>query len=163
MNKPRGYTIIEVVTAVAVVILIMLVGVVIANPKDSLEDAYREQQLDGVRDYMEVMSELQASDLDLFYEIALQAQDQKIMIGIGEGCDGTFGSQCEDIELSDTCLYVQEYLPDSYIEDLPFDSSNEIFSRVRTGYYMSYKDEVLEIGACDPSGVDAVRLMSLIR
>ncbi len=163
MNKPRGYTIIEVITAVLVVALILLIGIVIANPKDSLEDAYREQQLDGVRDYMEVMLELQASDVDLFYEVALQAQYQKVMIGIGEGCDGSFGDQCEDVELADACLNVQEYLPESYLEELPFDTSDETFSRVRTGYYMLFEDEVLEIGACDPSGAEHVRLMSLIQ
>ncbi|MBT3231032.1 prepilin-type N-terminal cleavage/methylation domain-containing protein [Candidatus Uhrbacteria bacterium] len=163
MNKPRGYTIIEVIAAVFVVAMILLIGIIVANPKDSLEGAYREQQLDGVRDYMEVMLGLEISDPDLFYEIALQVEGEKKMIGMGQGCDGSFGDQCEDAELSDTCLDIQNYLPEGFLEELPVDLSNTTFSRVRTGYYMLYEDDVLEVGVCDPSGAESVRLMSLIR
>lgn len=163
MTTPRGYTIIEVITAVFVVAVFLLIGIVLGNPKDSLADAYREQQLDGVRDYMEAMLELYTDDQQVFYEIALMAQDQKIMIGIGEGCQGSFGNQCEDDELADACLPLQKILPGGYLDELPYDASRSTFSRVRTGYYMLYEDDVLEIGACDPSGVNQVRLMSLIK
>lgn len=163
MNKPRGYTVIEVITAVLVVAVLLLVGIVISNPSKALQDEYREAQMDDVRDYMEVVFELQATDMDTFYELAFQAQDQKVMIGIGEGCDGSFGIQCEDFELSDSCLNIQEYLPEGMLTDLPYDISDDQYSRVRTGYYLLYDEDVLEIGACDPSGVDHVRLMSLIR
>lgn len=163
MNKPRGYTVIEIITAVLVVAILLLAGIVIANPSKALEDEYREAQLDGVRDYMEVMLELQVTDPDLFYEIALQVENQRVMIGIGQGCNGSFGSQCKDIDLADECLDIQEYLTEGMLDELVYDISDSQYSRVRTGYYMIYEDDVLEVGACDPSGVEHVRLMSLIR
>ncbi|MBU4315444.1 type II secretion system GspH family protein [Patescibacteria group bacterium] len=163
MNKPRGYTIIELLGSMAIVAFLIIIVVMMSGPKDALKDEYRNAQLSDVNDYMQSLLLLQLEEESRFYELALIAQDQKVMIGIGEGCDGSFGSQCTDDELSDACLNIEEFLPAEYSELLPYDSSSATFSRVRTGYYIFFKDNILEVGACAPSGIDPVRLMSLVK
>jgi FlaA1/EpsC-like NDP-sugar epimerase len=162
MNKPRGYTIIDIIGAIAVVMIFILVVIIVASPKNALESEFRNQQISHVDDYLQSLLQLREFNQDRFDEVMAMVQDKKVMIGIGEGCDGSFGSECVDDELSDICLNLEDYLPEKYDENLLYDTSDSIYSMVRTGYYLSFKNDVLEVGACSPIGIDPVRLMSLI-
>ncbi|EKD47170.1 MAG: hypothetical protein ACD_66C00186G0001 [uncultured bacterium] len=162
MNKPHGYTIIELIIAFVLIICLSLIVIALTGPSDSFQDAYRNQQVNHVGTYMQALLQLEQEDPDLFQEVILQAQDKKAMIGIGEGCDQLYGSQCAAGEMSGSCLDLQVYMPE-VLPDFVYDTADEDFSRARTGYYLLFENSVLEVGACAPSGSDSVRLMSLVR
>lgn len=162
MNKPHGYTIIELMASLVLIICLSLIVIILTNTTDSFQDAYRNQQVNHVGTYMQALLQLEQEDSDLFYQILAYAQDQKAMIGIGDKCDQSYGSQCAVGEMSDSCLDLQVYMPE-LLPDFVYDTADENFSRARTGYYILFQNSVLEVGACAPSGADSVRLMSLVR
>ena len=66
------------------------------------------------------------------------------MIGIGDSCEGSFGTLCPDEVLRNTCLDLSLYTD----QELPIDPRS----------YLLFENNTLEIGACNPESQPEVVL-----
>ena len=162
MNHPHGYTLIDVIAACLLVFVLLIVaGMLFTNPAEELAKQRDEVRMDDVRDLMEMMLEMKQEDPTIFWSLLEDLEDGPMMVGTAESCGSDYkvdacGEQMDCLNLL-TWSTVQEYLP-----SLPVDPNEEVFSYERSGYYLSYDDRVLEIGACSPEYQSGVLLMSFV-
>jgi len=157
MRKMHGYTYIEILTAFAIILLVGVVIAIFMNPAWQLRREYDVVREDAVRDYMEALLDLQLHDPDTFNPILESVSGERTMIGYGDSCVGDYGDACTDEVLSDTCVDLREQLALVSLEQLPYDP-REQYSELYTGYYLSYIEGVLEVGACNPEAHKEITL-----
>ncbi len=156
---PHGYTWKEVITSFALIGMAVLVVLTVMNPKQTLEkerDVVREA---AVRDLMEMMLEMRVNDPESFAQIVGTVAAGQTMIGSAYECAGDFGAQCGDVVLRDTCLDLDAFGADQYLNDIPVDPS-PTFAPRQTGYYLYLENSTLEVGACNPQARDSIILQA---
>lgn len=156
-----GKTTLDAVTALAAVMLIMAVIAAFVGPTRALAQKQDEERIDGVRNIMEAVLEMQIVDPERVDDLRDAAEatgaPPRVMVGSAEDCSGDWGAQCGDAVLADKCLDVDPYLAD-YLGDMPFDVSDVRYSERQSGYYISFQPGVLEVGACNPGATEEIRL-----
>ncbi|HCC83941.1 TPA: hypothetical protein DEP96_03765 [Candidatus Uhrbacteria bacterium] len=156
-----GRTTLDVITALATAGFIVLTVILVANPAGVLAEKSHTRRTDDVRALMQAVLTLQATDPTNFYAFQ-QAVDGagspvRVMLGGGADCSGDWGSQCSDAILADHCVDTAAYLG-PYLSHIPFDASSPLFSERQTGYYLTLTQSTVEVGACNPSGLDPIFL-----
>ncbi|MCH8049539.1 hypothetical protein IH979_02410 [Patescibacteria group bacterium] len=158
MDPVQGYTNTDVIAAVVIMLFAIFVIVIIASPGSELGREYDKVRHEDVRDYTEALFEMYNSDPETFDEIKKELTELKVMIGTGESCDGTYGMHCSDAVLRDDCLDLEPHLVPAYLSSLPVDPKSRRYSKRVSGYYLLLKDDILEVGACDPFGPGSILL-----
>jgi len=160
MHRPQGYTLIDVIAACLLVLVLFFVfAVAFSNPHDELQRQHDEVRMDGVRDLMEAMLELQNEQPELFWTLLESLKGEAYMIGSGTSCGGPTTADVCAAEMP--CLDLSDTLT-SYLDPIPSDPLVIEYSETSSGYYLSFEDQVLEIGACTPQQRESIRLMSFI-
>lgn len=156
-----GRTTLDVVASIAAVSLLIAVVAAVVGPAHALAEKNDEQRVDGVRNVMEAILELQTVAPervdDLRQAANVAGAPPRVMIGSAGDCSGDWGAQCGDAILADGCLDADVYLGD-YLAELPIDASSRAYSERQTGYYISFTPGALEVGACNPVTTDTIRL-----
>lgn len=160
MRYHHGYTTIDVIAACVLVLgAIVIAALLLSNPAAELEHQYDVVRSDDVRDLMEVMLELEVEEPQTFWSIVDDVRGEAAMIGTAATCGDDY--TVDACSASMDCLNLFT-LSSEYLESLPVDPNDERFSYDRTGYYLLYEDDVLEIGACAPESVDAISLLAYV-
>ncbi|RMD51251.1 hypothetical protein D6827_02580 [Candidatus Parcubacteria bacterium] len=144
MKYAFGRTNIEIIFAVALTVVIFFFAALFANPWEKAQKAQDDILANGVRNYMEALIEVSQNDPGLFWEIAYSAYDTEKEIG---SC-----TECVDLA----------GLSPKYFGNPPIDE-NSGGSKEKSGYYILFKDNVLEIGALHPRGDTPIRLMWFVK
>lgn len=156
-----GRTTLDAVTGLAAIMLLIAVIAVFVGPARALAQKQDEARVDGVRNIMEAILEMQIVDperVDNLRQAAeLAGSPPRIMIGSAADCAGDWGVQCSDTVLADKCLDADLYLA-NYLENLPFDTSSSLYSERQSGYYITFTPGTLEVGACSPQATEEIRL-----
>ncbi|MBI1907906.1 hypothetical protein HYS28_00625 [Candidatus Uhrbacteria bacterium] len=156
-----GKSTLDVVTSVAAVMFLVAAVAASVGPARALAQKQDEARIDGVRNIMEAILELQTVDPERVDELREAAEASgappRVMVGSADDCSGDWGVQCGDAVLADHCLDVDPYLSD-YLGDAPFDGSDSRYSERQSGYYIDFSPGVLEVGACDPGAQEEIRL-----
>ena len=160
MNRPRGYTLIDVIAACLLVLILFLIStVVFSNPYVALQRQHDEVRMDGVRDLMEAVLEMKSVQPEVFWALIDELQGEVSMIGTGTTCGGPVTTDTCTTEMP--CLDLRDsFAP--YLDSLPTDPSTTGYSTMSSGYYILFEDQVLEIGSCMPQQRDSILLMSFI-
>src|SRR3989338_9199724 len=126
-DKSIGSTAIDVLASLAVVGLCIVVIVAVIGPGHALAKKQDEIRVDGVRNIMEAMLELQTvapEYMDRLRDAVLATgAPPRVMVGNAEICAGDWGVQCGDAILSDGCVDIGAFLGD-YLLEMPVDPSN---------------------------------------
>ena len=117
MKAHLGYTNIDIIVSVTVILVAGLVIALAGNPWASYERAQDKVLADGVRDYLEAFMELQADSPERFWELTYQGASAQTSIG-----------SCA------TCVDVSAILVPMYLSELPVDWSGG-YSLEDSGYY----------------------------
>lgn len=155
-----GRTTIDVAASVGVVLFLTALTVAVSAPRYRLQQVNDALRTDGVRNIMEAILEMQTvtpDDVDRLraaYDAA--GAPPRVMLGTGESCAGDWGAQCSDAVLADGCL--DPALFGNYLAVPPVDAGNLAYSADHTGYYLTFGDGVLEVGACNPELQETIRL-----
>lgn len=157
MHKPLGYTSLDLVTAGILVTVVAVLIVFLANPKAELERQHDLVREADVWSITKNLVQLQFSSPDEFAFMLEQIGDERTMIGTANNCEGSFGTQCQDALLSDTCVPISEYFP-TLEGELPIDPTKEPFMSARTGYYLEKRGDTLKIGSCNPEHRPVIEL-----
>lgn len=157
MKNPFGHTTIETITAGAVLLFLFFVIVMVKNPLLSLKKQHDLIREEGVKDIMEILLEMEVTNPESFAKVVGPAAAGKSMIGTAESCAGSYGSRCADDVLRNDCLDLQKYAS-GFLEEVPIDPRDDIFSKEKTGYYISFESGALEIGACYPEARNEITL-----
>lgn len=156
-----GRTTLDVVTSVAAVMLLLAIIAAIIGPARVLAKKTDEARVDGVRNIMEAILELQTVDPervdDMRQAAELAGVPPRVMIGRTADCSGDWGVQCGDAILADGCLDAGIYLGE-YLAAMPVDLASPTASERQTGYYISFSPSLLEVGACNPASAETIRL-----
>lgn len=124
------------------------------NPIGRLEVHRDEERVHGVRTIHAAVAQLEATDagkyLDLISRLELE-EGKKMVIGEDVDCGGYWGGQCQSAGTADSCLRLQEFVPESLLPAIPI-SPGDDFSQQVTGYYLELVDSEIAVGACNPSG-----------
>lgn len=156
-----GKTTLDAVTACAAVMLMVAIIAAFVGPSRALAQKEDEARVDGVRNIMEAVLEMQIVDPQRVDDLRDAAEatgaPPRVMIGSAHDCAGDWGTQCGDAVLADTCLDADLYLAD-YLGEVPFDASDIRYSERQSGYYITFKPGVLEVGACNPGATEEIRL-----
>ena len=160
MNRPHGYTLIDVIAACLLVLILFLVfALAFSNPHAALERQHDEVRMDGVRDLMEAVLELKNEQPEVFWALMEDVAGGAKMIGTGVACGGPVTADACATEMP--CLDLTGLLA-PYVNPLPADPLVIEYSATSSGYYISFEDQVFEIGACSPQQRESIRLMSFI-
>lgn len=157
MKNPRGHTNIELITAAVVLLFVGFVIVMIKNPVLVLKQQHDLVRQDGVKDIMEILLEMEYRDPESFAKVLGPAAAGRSMIGSVDDCSGSYGSRCSAEVLRDDCIDLKKYT-EGYIDQVPVDPLNDLFSEDLTGYYLSFENNALEVGACHPEARDEITL-----
>lgn len=158
MDNPHGYTHIEIIAAFALFGVVAFLIVMIANPFLQLRKENDDVRIEGVRDIMEIMMEMQIKDPEDFAAFAGASAAGKTMIGANSSCAGSFGAQCSDEVLQNHCLDLAAVAEPSYIDQIPIDPQEKYFNEQVTGYYLWFDNGRLEVGACNPQSREEIIL-----
>jgi hypothetical protein len=164
MQHPHGYTNLDVITAMSVVIFAFAIVVLLASPFRSIEKMRDSQRDDGVRDLTEILLEMQYREPETFAQIVDDIQQGgRSLIGASDDCSGSYGTQCSDSILNDTCLNIVTQAVPRYISSMPIDPQGELFDIDHTGYFLDIKNNQLIIGACNPERVGNIELKAQLQ
>ena len=119
------------------------------NPWKVAADKYDDVRENDVRDIMEVILEMQSTDPEGFAQIIGPSAAGRVMIGTADDCTGSYGPRCDDDLLSNFCIDLAEFAVPDYIMTVPVDPHGD-FSKEKTGYYIAFEANQLEVGACNP-------------
>lgn len=159
-DKSIGSTAIDVVAAIGIVVTMVVIAIAVAGPGRAFAQRRDELRVDGVRNIMEAMIELQTvapQHIDrLRAAVEATGAPPRVMIGSGETCAGDWGAQCGDALLADGCVDLGVFLGD-YLSQMPVDPES-LYSAAATGYYVTFAPGVLEVGACNPENQEVIRL-----
>jgi len=84
------------------------------------------------------------------------------MIGTDINCSGSYGIQCGDEILNDSCLDLHDIFDISQ-DSLPIDPSKRIFSKEKTGYYLTVRNGELVVAACNPGAASNVEISAALQ
>ncbi len=158
MKNPIGHTNIEILTSATLVIFLFFIVAMMANPKLALEKRRDLVREDGVRNIMEMLLEMQVEDEEAFASFVGPSTAGKTMIGSADDCAGSYGARCADDFLRDECVDIGESSK-KYLNEVPVDPDDEIFSIEKTGFYISFENGELEVGACNPEARGEISLV----
>lgn len=157
-----GRTTIDVLASIAAVMFVILLVAGFMGPRQLLSRTHDEMRVDGVRNIMEAILEMQTVDPDAVDRLREAYEDAgappRVMLGSAVLCAGDWGVQCGDEILADECLDAERYGLTSYIPKMPVDGGWEEYSLQQTGYYLSFQPGSLEVGACAPETRNDIRL-----
>lgn len=155
-----GRTTIDIAASVAVVMFLVVLTVGLSAPGHQLKRVNDEMRTDGVRNIMEAILEMQTVDPDsvdrLREEFDNAGAPPRVMLGSAESCAGSWGVQCGDAILADTCLDPTFF--GKYLAEVPIDGGSLDYSAAHTGYYLTFGEGVLEVGACNPELQEVIQL-----
>ena len=155
---PHGYTHKDVLIAFALVIVSVASIVASMHPLRRIAEQRDELRETDVRNLMEMLVEMRYADAESFAGLVGSASNGKVMIGVGDDCSGSFGTQCNNGSLQDHCLNPYKFDSEAYLASIPVDPLHEVYSKAYTGYYLEQNDGVLTVGACSPEARDQVML-----
>jgi hypothetical protein len=137
------------ILAFAGVFILLAIFVIALDPRRTYMSVKDERRSDDVRHIMAAFLQGPIDNPEK-YEALLKRTEgregEKFMLGAGESCAGDWGARCLDAAVANDCLPPEEIFSDS--SAVPVDPETDIYSEKASGYYLSFKGESLEIGAC---------------
>ena len=144
----------KLIIAFVIVVLLIIGGWYWQNRLQVRND---EQRLRDVEDIMQILVEMRTNQPEWFAQIVGQSAAGQIMIGRGGDCSGSFGTQCLNESLKDSCLDLTQPFS-NYMDSLLVDPDRSTYNINQTGYYLSVHDQILEVGACSPESREQIKL-----
>ena len=153
---PHGYTWTEVIVAGLIVLFAIFLVVLAVNPEEEMAKANDVERLSEVEDVMQLMLTMGVDDPEVFAATVARAANGRVMFGTDTSCAGSYGLQCADEVLADTCLSTTIF--PNPAETVPIDKLSDIFNEAKTGYYLDFQEGVLLIGGCYPQAQEKIEL-----
>lgn len=159
-NMKNGFTMLELMLAIAIISIITGVVLVAIDPSTRFAETRDKNR------FSDVTTILEAAKIDLvdnggsfLTEIAGLTAGNVAMIGTaGAGCDA---DPCPDVTIDDAaCVDLTGLVTEEYLESIPIaPNGTETYSASMTGYYISRAiSGVLTVGACESEAVAEVVL-----
>lgn len=150
MHPPHGYTLLDVITATAVIFVIGAAIVLLIGPEQTLRESYDDAREEDVRNIAEAFFEFSYREPEAAAAMLTSAGTGRFMIGQGASCAGSLGIQCSDAAISDACVDLSEHLTPAYLEEIPEDPRGSLASQTQAGYFLEWDGLKLTIGSCNP-------------
>lgn len=151
----KGFTLIEIVIALAAIGVLAAIVFVAINPAEKIRLAHDSRRGSEASSVLEAVYKYSV-DHGGQYPLHLSTTETPQVIGTRtSGCD----TGCAAAGLTTPiCADLGQDLVDNYIESMPIDPSGGDFDATFTGYYVEFSENnKIKIGACNPEETPVIK------
>ncbi len=150
-----GFTLIELILVIAIIIIIAAAIFVALNPAKRLGDANDSRRWSDVNQVLSAVHQYIVDNKGAFPNTANWTAGQNFALGTAAaGCNTT----CTAVVTQATCLNLSDLVSNNYIGAIPIDPVTG--TAAITDYYATRTaGGIVTIGACDPYGATAIKVM----
>ncbi|MDD3888157.1 MAG: prepilin-type N-terminal cleavage/methylation domain-containing protein [Patescibacteria group bacterium] len=153
--KQAGFTLIELILVIAIIIIIAAAIFVALNPAKRLGDANDSRRWSDVNQTLSAIHQYIVDNKGAFPNSGSWTVGQNFVLGTdGSGCNTT----CTAVTTQSACLNLTNLTTNNYIAAIPTDPVTGTAGN--TDYYVSRNPGgIVTVGACDPYGNAPIKVM----
>lgn len=154
-SKQKGFTLIELILVIAIIIIIAAAIFVALNPAKRIGDANDSKRWSDVNQVLNAVHQSVVDNKGTFPNAASWTTGVNFVLGTnGAGCD----AGCGAVATQAACLNLSDLTTNNYIAAIPTDPVSG--SAGFTDYYVSRNaGGIVTVGACDPYSANPIKVM----
>ncbi|MFA6295982.1 MAG: prepilin-type N-terminal cleavage/methylation domain-containing protein [Patescibacteria group bacterium] len=155
VHRQAGFTLIELILVIAIIIIIAAAIFVALNPAKRLGDANDSRRWSDVNQTLSAVHQYVVDNKGAFPNSGTWTSGVNFVLGTaGSGCNTT----CTAVATQAACLNLSDLVTNNYIGAIPADPVTG--TAANTDYYVSRNPGgIVTIGACDPYSASPIKVM----